>query len=297
MKRLMTKETTLFSSMDYKRPKYKIIYFIMLALLIIMSVICFFPVIWIALSCFKDVKEFYSTPPTLLPKHIDLSMLVKVWNKLGYLRYYLNTLCIAAGNLVVCIISTGFAGYVLSKLKPKGWKLVLSAILWTMLLPSSVSMVPLFMSFVDFPIIHANLTNTYLPLWMMAGANTFYMLVFKNFFDSISVTLVEAARVDGCSDAGIFFKIIAPLSKSVIMVIAIFTFNDSWGSFLWPYLVVKSESMFPVMVRVFTMSNSNLAMNEYLSALFFAILPPVILFLCFSKQIMTGFSLSGGVKE
>ena len=164
----------------------------------------------------------------------------------------------ALGELVFCILSNGIAGYVISRLKPKGSALFFTIILWTMMLPSSISMVPLFMTFMDFPYLHVDLLNSYIPMWLMAGANAFYVLLFKNFFDTIPMSYVEAARIDGCSDVGIFARIILPLSKPILMVVTIFSINGSWESFFWPYLVIREKQLDTVAVQLFKMKNAGL---------------------------------------
>ena len=121
--------------------------------------------------------------------------------------YYYNSLVIIIGNLIFCLFFNGILGYVLSRLRPKGYKLAFLMIFWTMLVPHSMNMVPLYMSFVEVPLLKINLINTYLPLFIMAGANAYEALLFKNFFDGIPDSYVEAAKIDGCTNLGIFFKI------------------------------------------------------------------------------------------
>lgn len=287
------KDYGIWTETDLKQKHIKVAYAFIIAVLLAVSAVCLFPVIWIFLSCFKDIKEFMSVPPTIIPKSFHPEKIVEVWNKVNFGRYYLNTLITASGSLVFSIMSNGLAGYVISRLKPAGAKYIFVLITWTMLMPSSVSTVPLFMYFVDVPIIHVNLSNTYLPLWIMAGANAFYILMFKNFFDAIPVSYVEAAKIDGCKNLSIFFKIILPLSKSIIMVVAIFTVNGAWGDFFWPYLLLKDEQLLTVAVKIFNMKNGAMAMDTYVISLFFAIMPPIILFLIFQKQILGGFQNAG----
>ncbi|MEG1880358.1 MAG: carbohydrate ABC transporter permease, partial [Oscillospiraceae bacterium] len=170
---------------------------------------------------------------------------------------------------------------------------IFALILWSMMMPTSTSMVPLFMTFLDFPGL-GNLSNTYLPMWIMAGANPFNVLLFKSFFDSIPMPYIEAARIDGCTNLGIFAKIIMPLSKPIIMVVSIFSFTASWDNFLWPYLVLKNTSLYTVSVKLFTMQSvSGISMDLQVVAILFAIIPPAILFIFFQKHIMAGFTLSG----
>lgn len=295
MKAFENKETGLITSLDFKMRRVRIGYWIMFALLLIIALIFLFPAVWIILSSFKDVKEFLSTPPTLFPHSFHPEKLVEVWKKMNISRSYLNTMIVACGDMAFSIIVNGLAGYVISRLKPKGSSLFFILVLWSMMLPSSVSLVPLFMTFQDFPIFHFSMMNTYLPMWICKGANAFNVLLFKSFFDSISISYIEAARIDGCSDLGIFRKIILPLSIPVVTTVAIFTFNGSWAEFLWPYLVLKDKSLYTVPVQIYRMKSAGFLMDQYVIVLLFAMLPSLIMFLLFQKQIMHGVSL-GGIK-
>lgn len=127
----------------------------------------------------------------------------------------------------------------------------------------------------------------------MAGANAFYVLLFKSFFNSIPMSYLEAARIDGCTNVGIFTKIILPLSKPIIMVVSIFCINTAWESFLWPYLVVKNFDRYPVAVQLFKLKESGFATDKYMVVLLFSIIPPAIIFMFFSKYIMQGANMSG----
>jgi len=287
------KTSGLINSYDLKKFRFKLLYWSMFLFLIIVTVICLFPSVWIFLSGFKEREEFYTSG--LFPKTIRLSKLVDVWNMLNFWKYYLNTLVIMAGDLVFCIVFNGLTGYIISRIRPKGTKLLITIIFWTMLLPTTVNMIPLYMSFVKVPIFGINITNTYIPMWLMSGANAFYILLFRSFFDSISMSYIEAARIDGCTTLGIFARIILPLSKPIIMVVSIFTVTGSWGNFLWPYLVVHNPEMRPITVQLFELRRI-VADDAYMLVLLFTIIPPAILYLIFSRHIMGGVDI-GGVKE
>ena len=160
-------------------------------------------------------------------------------------------------------------------------------------MPSSMSTVPLFMTFIEFPIFKFNTLNTYFPMWMMAGANAFNVMLFKNFFDSIPSSYVEAARLDGCSDLNIFSKIIVPLSKPIIMVVTIFSLNGSWESFFWPYLVLKDTNKFTVAVEIFKIKSAGMSMDKYMIMLLFTIIPPMLVFIFLQRYMMEGITMTG----
>jgi multiple sugar transport system permease protein len=294
MSKFDTKNTGLINYTDLKKPKVKFLYWVCFTIMMIITLVCLLPPLWVIMSSMKDIKEFFMIPPTIIPRSFHPEKLVEVWNMLNFGRYYMNTFAIALGTMAFSIILNGLTGYVLSRLKPKGSSIILLIMLWTMMLPDSVSMIPKFMNIISLPIIHVNLSNTFLPMWLMAGANAFFVLVFKSFFDGIPKALIEAARLDGCNDLGIFYRIIIPMSKPVIMVILILTLNGTWSDFLWPYLILKDPQMYTVIVKIFTMRGSTgFSMDMQVVALAFAIIPPSILYIFFQRYIMQGFTLSG----
>lgn len=295
LKKWTKKEKGAIMPIELKGTGMKAIYFINLTILILISLICLLPVLWLVMTSFKSVKEIYQTPPTLFPANFDITKIARVWKKVNFVKYYKNSFLLCGGDIVFDIVLSGLAGYVLSRLRPKGIKAVQIAVFWTMMVPATVSMVPLFKTFLDLPIFHISLVNSYLPMWLMAGVNCFNMLLFKSAFDSISKEYVEAAQIDGCSNLGIFAKIILPLSLPIIMVVAILDFTGSWGNFLFPYLLLQDKEMYPVAVKIYELKTSGqgILLDEYMMVLFFSILPPILMFLIFQKQMMNGVSFSG----
>lgn len=295
--KIWRKETAALSSMDMYKWHNRVIYWFMFLVLTLIALICILPVLWILISSFKSAKELLQIPPSLLPESFSIDKFVKIWNNLEFGRYYTNTILVAAGCIVFSVVCNGLAGYVISCLKPRGSALYATLIMWTMLLPNTLSLVALFMNMIEFPITGWNLSNTYFPMWMSSGANAFQILLYKNFFDSISASLVEAARLDGCNRVKIFQKIILPLSKPIVAVDAIFTLSGAWGQFLLPYLVLNDKKMKTVMLAIYDMSLSRqYTIDERLAGIVFSIIPPIIIFFFLQRFIMGGLTV-GGVKE
>ena len=275
---------------ERRQPKIKLVYMFIYAVLILVSITILLPIIWILLSSLKDTKEFLQVPPTLLPKNWDFGKFIDVWHKSAIDTAYLSTIILVSGEVICSSVLNGLVGYALSRLKPKGSKLVFICILWLMMIPHNLSMVPKFISFIGL-----GLADSYLPFWMMAGCNLFHVLLFKDFFDTIPKALIEAARIDGCSELGIFMKIVLPLSKPIVMTNAIFTFTGGWGEFLFPYLMIKDTAMQPIAIKLFTLKEV-LPVDEYMVALILAIVPPLLVFCFLQKYVLDGME-AGGVKE
>ena len=287
--------TRLISDSDIKRPVYKLVYLLIMLVLIALCAMTILPTLWIFASAFKSTKEFLAVPPTIIPRTFEPGKIIDVWKNVNFVRYLRNSLIIIIGDIICTICFNGMAGYVFSKLKPAGSKFIYRLIFITMLLPTSMNMIPLYSEFVKFPLLGINITGSFIPLWMMSAFSAFNIMLFKNFFDTIPLSIVEAARIDGETELGVFAKMIIPLSKPIIMVVSIFTVVAAWGNFMWPYLILKKEAMQPVSVMLFNMQ-SQLSVDKYMVVMMLSIIPPLVIFFCFSKQIMGGMTL-GGVKE
>lgn len=294
MKLCSDKTEGLINFSDLKTKKVRIVYAVMFLLLLILAVICLLPVIWAFFSAFKTPEEMYRIPPTFFPTTFDFSRIAEVANRVRIGQYFLNTLYIIVGCWAVDVVFNGFAGYVLSKIRPKGTPIAETLIFWSMMLPG-ISMAPLYMTFVDLPILHINMTGSFLPIWLMAGCNAFNIMLMRNFFNGIPKEYMDAARIDGCSDTGIFFKIMIPLSKPVIAVITIYSVIGSWNNFMWPYLLLGGSQKEPLAVLLFQISGGVVPLkeNDTLMVAMMASVPPIIIYALLSKQISGGLNMSG----
>ena len=289
----ISKSDGLLNFADLRKVRFKILYWAMFTVMLLMSLICILPTIWVALTGFKSTQEMYAIPPTLFPQAFNVGNVSEVFKKVNVLKYFGNSLILIIGCLACDIVFNGLAGYVLSRLRPIGSAFIETLVFWSMLLPG-ISMVPLYMTFVDVPLLHINLVGQYTPIWLMAGASAFNIMLFRNFFNSIPMSYVEAARIDGCSDIRIFSKIILPLSKPILMVVSIFSIVGTWGNFMWPYLILGNTDKEPISVMLYRINaNSSLLENEYLILLMISIIPMLLAYAFFSKHIMGGVNMSG----
>ncbi len=287
------KNEGLLNDIDLGYMQYKILYAAMFIILFISAMVCLLPIIWAVLSSFKTSAEMYAIPPTLLPSKIDLSLIPKLLTRVRFSKYFLNTVFIIIGCLTVDVVLNGFAGYMLSTVRPRGYKVLDKLIFWTMMLPG-ISMVPLYMTFVDVPFLHINLKGSFIPLWLMVGCNAFHIFLFRNFFNGIPKAYFDAARIDGCGNIQVFFRIIIPLSTPILAVIAISSVRSSWSNFMWPYLLLGNTPKEPLAVLVYQLSNDTiLTANENLMLMVLVAVPMMIFYSIFSKKIMGGFNMSG----
>lgn len=290
MKLFENMDKGVLTTSDMKKTKYKFLYFAMSAAMLIWCFIIMLPVVWLCLSGFKDASDIYSTTSSFFPKEIRLSKLVDVWNEMKYYQYYVNTFIFAGGCVIADVVVSGLAGYVFSRLKPKGSKVLYNICFALMLMPGNMSTVPIYMI-----IKNMGLLNSYVPIWLMAAVNVFDVFLFKSFFDGISASLIEAAKIDGASNVRIFLQVMLPLSVPIFIVVAVFAFNAQMSSFFWPYLLIQDDTKTVLGVQIYKIKTSSYTVDYQMLALLFSMIPQVIVFAIFQKQIVGGINV-GGVK-
>jgi len=275
---------------DMHSPSVRVGYGVIVFLCLVMTVVAVFPLIWVMLAGFKDLKEFMSST-TIIPSSFNIQPFATTWNQLGIAKNYLNSLISVAGSVLCALIFNGLLGYGIGILKPKGHKTVKRLVMLSLLMPTTISIVPLFMN-----IQKLNLGNSFVPLWLSYGANAMYVILFVQFFESLPSSIIEASRIDGCSQLQIFFRIVLPLSKPICAVVAIFAVNAAWSDFLLPYLVLRGADKQTVMVRLFVFSTEQTVnADAIMRSVVFAMIPPIILFFIFQKQL-TENTVSVGIK-
>lgn len=303
MKKFKYKQAGLLTSSDLKTVKGQTTYWILTAFLVLIAIVCIVPTIWTLLTSFKDTREIYQEFG-FFPKDMSWSKMVsrvtESWKDMNLGRSMINTVIMSIGCLMFEVVIDGLGGYILSRVKPRGSQLVLILVLWTLMMPGQIRTVPNYISYMSFPFASGkngiNLLDTYWPMWLVSGANAYAVLLFKNAFDGVSISLVEAARIDGCSEMKIFYKIMVPLSMPIIIYISITSLNGAWSNFFTPYLVLQSEEKLVMPVKLYLAKNDNtVQMNSYLMGLVFASIPSFLIYALFQRHIQGGINV-GGVK-
>lgn len=295
--RLTQKNEGLINGIEYRHKRFKWLYAILIFILVCACLCAVIPIGWLFLVGFKGADEVFKAPFTFFPESIDLGKIVEVWKMVGFGRYFLNTIIVMLGSVFCAVVFNGLLAYSVSVVKPLGHKVVHGAIMASYMIPAVASLVPLY----------ANITSLgfkgyalYIPLCLLYGANAYYYMMFKNYFDTIPRALFESARIDGASSLKMFFTIALPLSKPIVGVVSIFAMTASWADFLLPYLLLQDDQLATVMVKIYNlkMNMSNMmgfGIDKYLMALAISVLPQVLAFVIFQKQI-TGTNANSGIK-
>ncbi|HBM79632.1 MAG TPA: sugar ABC transporter permease [Clostridiaceae bacterium] len=252
-----------------------------------------FPIYYMIISAFGPPVESAAESYSIIPTSFTLDSFKFFFNFSPYsLRWILNSFIVASTTTISNVIFAGMAGYAFSKIKFPGRKALFWILLCTMMVPYQVVQVPLYILVVNI----LKMSDSYRALILPGLAGIYNIFLMKQFLASLPYELIEAAKIDGCSHGRIFFQIVVPLSKTVLAVIAIFTFMDNWNTFFWPLLVTKSISMETIQVGL---TNFRFANTTYFSPMMagatIAALPMFILFFSLQKYFLQGVTV-GAIK-
>lgn len=288
-------DRAILSPMERNRPGYAAAYWILFVFLIILTSTTLYPVYWMLSGGIKTSQELIQTPPTFIPRDPHVENYPLAWNKLNYSLYFFNTFMLAAGALLLQLLVSATAAFSLSKLKPRGYKILLFLFLSTLMVPPSAYLIPQYLTVVRLPLLGFSIIDTWWAVWLPGAISAFNIFIMKSFFDEIPRDLTDAAHIDGASSVQIFSRLILPLSKAVLAVVAIFTVIGQWKDFFWPYLVLTNTKIQPIMVAIFRFTNQSMPepMNIVVAGLAIASAPMILLFLLFQRYILQGITLTG----
>ena len=272
-----------------KRKTDLIVHSISYTLLIAFSIIMIMPFVWMILSTFKDQSELMRFPPKFLPDKFSLKNYVEVFSSVPFLRYYLNSILITTVAVTLTLLTSSLAGFAFAKYKFKGRNTIFKTLLGAMMIPFPVTIIPLYIM-----IYNLGLVDTYLALIVTGSVSIFGIFLMRQFIVTIPDDLIDAARIDGCSEFQIFRIIVIPNIRAPLSALAIFSFMATWNAFLWPLLVVNNDEHRTVQlgVQYFTQRYGDL-MHLQITAAAMAVIPIVVLYLLLQKECSEGLTMAG----
>lgn len=265
------------------------------AVLIIASFLFMIPFIAMVFNAFKPEYEILGYPPTYLPKELTLDNFKAViandsmhlFSSLG------NSIFIATARTALTLYLSALWGYALSKLKFPGRKVLFYLVLSAMMVPTAVILLPLYQE-----MIWMGLNGRLLSQIIVVNGTTSYaVFIMKQFIDTLPNDVIEAGRIDGCTEFQIFHRIVFPLLKNAISAVAIIVFLYIWNDFLWPYMMIDDPGKYTVTVAMQFLNGRNfIRYGQLMAATAISILPIVVLYFIFQKRFTQGISMTG-VKE
>ncbi len=286
---------TLVSPLSLRTPRGRVIYWTTLVVVVIGFTGAFvFPLYWMVTGALKSPDEIAQIPPSFFPKHVDFGVYKDAWDQLQLGIFLKNTALYAGGAWLFTLAVDVTAAYALSKLRPFFGKLILGAMLATLMIPPMVLLLPTYLVAKDLPIFHASLLNTPWAIWLPAAANGFFVFLLKRFFDSIPRELLEAAEIDGASPLRILWSIVLPVSRPILGVVSILSVVTVWKDFVWPLLVLPETDKMSISVGIASLS-AQMPQNVLIASLVIASLPTILVFFIFQRSIMAGLT-AGSLK-
>ncbi|MEV4898496.1 carbohydrate ABC transporter permease [Nonomuraea sp. NPDC055795] len=245
------------------------------------------PILWTIKGAISPTQELLTDPLRLFPASPDWSLLGEAWSRLRIGHFMLNTVILAGGSWLAQIIVSVMGAYALSVLRPRYGPYVYGAILATLFLPGSVSLVALYLTVLDLGI-----ANTTWAVWLPHASHAFTVLLMKRFFDGIPRELFGAAQVDGAGPWRMFWYIVLPMSKPALAVTSLLTLMGAWKDFLWPMVAISDGEAQPISVALPRLAEFA-EENMVIAGMFMALLPPVLVFIVFQKYIVRGVGFTG----
>lgn len=262
------------------------------AVLTLFGVTMILPFLWMVSTSLKEPQAIYTFPPKWIPEPMIFKAYLKVWKVVPFARFYFNSIFVAGCVTVGQVMTSAFAAYAFSRLRFPGRDKLFFGYLATLMIPYSVILVPQYVLMVYFRWI-----DTYKALILPAMFTAYGTFLLRQFFMTIPRDLEDAARIDGCSLFGIFWKVILPLSKPILATLTMFTALANWNNFIWPLVVAESVELktLPIGLAYFqevyqyTQPDWALLMTGSLLAM----LPLIILFIFTQKYFVEAIKLTG----
>lgn len=259
------------------------------AALIVMAIIMLVPFAWMISASLKLEKDVFSFPIVWIPKDPQWGNYQEIWKKVPLLTGFANTFKLTICTTILQLVTSSFAAYAFAKLEFKGRDTIFMLYVMTISIPWQVYMVPQFKMMTMF-----GLTDSHLGIILMHAFTATGVFLMRQFFMGIPTELLEAARIDGLSEYGIWARLMLPLSKPAIATLCITSFTFEWNDFMGPliYLSTSSKKTVQLMLRMFnTQYSSNYA--QIMAAATVALIPVLILFAFLQRYFVEGVASSG----
>ena len=258
-------------------------------LTILLCVTMLFPLFWVITTALKGNNDIYKVPPEFFPSEFHWENFQKSWDAINFGRLLLNTTIITLLNVIGQVSSSMLVGYALARIRFPGRKIWFYVFVGSMMLPSIVTLIPLFRLYLNL-----NWYDSWLPLWIPAFfGNPFFIFLARQYYLSIPYDLDESAKIEGAGHFAIFTRIMIPLTSPVWITMAILAFQATWNDYLNPLIYLQSQDNWTLSLGIATFKTSfagvsNSQWNLYMAATLLYMLPSVLVFFLAQRYFMAG---------
>lgn len=260
----------------------------------LLAVIFVIPFIWMLSTSLKADAQIFALPPVWIPETIHWNNYTRVFEVMPFWTYLYNSTLITGITIFGSILSGSLVAYAFGCLEWRGREALFLLVLATMMLPMQVTMIPVFVLFKDI-----GWLNTIKPLTVPAffGGAAFNIFLLRQFFMTLPKSLLDAARIDGCSEIRIWWSIVLPLAKPALATVAIMTFMFTWNDFLGPLIYLSEQSQGTLALGLAQLVGQHQTdWSMLMAASLMMMLPILLLFFFFQRFFIQGFTMSG-IKE
>lgn len=256
------------------------------------ALVMLIPLIWLVSTSFKSSSEdIFQFPPQLLPSQPTFENFVTVWQSNPFGRYLFNSVLVSVLTVALNLLFCSLAAYPLARLTFWGREVIFSAIVATILVPFQIVMIPLYVLAVQL-----GLRNTYLGVIFPAIASAFGIFLLRQAFQGVPKELEEAARMDGCSELGIWWHVMLPSIRPALVTLAIFVFIGSWSDFLWPLIVLDRPELYTLPLGVANLAGTFTLDWRLIAAGSVISIAPVLIFFVLMQHYIVPTEAGSGVK-
>ena len=260
-------------------------------LLILGTVFTLLPFIWILMTSFKSASEIVRIPPTFFPEKWTIKSYLTIFNdhKVPLARFYFNSLFVAVMRVIITLFTSSLAGYIFAKFMFPGKKLAFGVILIQLMIPFQVIMIPSYLILVKIGLI-----NSLWGLIIPAMVDAFGIFLMRQFIESFPSELIDAGRVDGASEFGIYWRIVLPNLGAALATLGIFTFMATWNDYLWPLIVITDHQKrtLPLLLTWYN-SQHGTRYDLTMAASILVLLPILLVYIFFQRWIVRGVAMTG----
>jgi len=265
---------------------------VLYAVLIAGVVVTLAPLLWMVSASFMPAGEATAVPPRWLPSRFTLEHYRALFTRMNVGRHAASSLLVATTTTLVSLLLNSMAGYAFAKLRFAGRERIFAALLGALVIPSQVAMLPLFLLLKEL-----GLVNTYLGVVVPGMASVFGIFLVRQYALSIPDSLLDAARIDGAGELRIYWSLVLPFCRPVLVTLAVFTFLGTWNDFLWPLIVLADDDLYTLPVALANLLGEHVQDTELMMAgSVITVLPVLGLFVALQRYYIAGI-MSGALKD
>jgi multiple sugar transport system permease protein len=261
------------------------------AALVLVAVITVAPLAWMVSASLMPTGEANVYPPRLLPRVVTFQHYAELFTRLDLARCFANSLLVAVSATLLSLLINGMAGYAFAKLRFAGRDRLFHALLTGLVVPAQVGMLPLFLLLKSL-----GLVNTYWGVIIPSMSSIFGIFLVRQYALGIPDDLLDAARIDGAGERWIFWRVVMPLLKPILVTLALFTFMSTWNDFMWPLIVLSDDRLYTLPVALASLVGEHVQDTELMMAgAVLTVMPVLVLFLALQRAYVRGI-VAGSVK-